>query len=153
MKTYCPKCENLKDFKIKSKTEIYSVKREEIKIRANVAFCADCGRELFNKELDKENLNLAYSIYRKKHNLLSPLEIANIRKKYSLSQRSLGKFLEWGEITINRYETGGIQDPVHNEVLNFILDPKNMKNLFEKNNQFLSKGARERLKNKIDEVF
>ena len=69
-----------------------------------------------------------------------------------MSQRSLGRFLEWGEITINRYESGGIQDPAHNEVLVFVSNPRNMKELFEKNNQFLSKGARERLKRKIDEL-
>ena len=153
MKPYCPKCNKLSEATIAAIDEIFTVKGENISIKSQVAVCDVCGEKIFNQELDDKSLYLAYSVYRKKHSLLSPSEIANIRKKYSLSQRSLARLLEWGEITINRYETGAIQDPAHNEVLMFISEPKNMKELFEKNNQFLNETVRENLRGKIDELI
>lgn len=152
MKLYCLICDELRDFKIISKEEVYPVRGEKIKIDAKVSLCTDCGRELFNKDLDGQNLNLAYSLYRKKHCLLSPEEIRNIREKYSLSQRALGRLLEWGEITINRYETGGLQDPSHNEVLLFIKDPKNMRQIFDKNGYLLTKNIGDSLKRRLEEL-
>lgn len=153
MKNYCAKCNKLSEVNIKTILESFSVKGEKIDITAEVAVCNDCGAEVFNQDLDEKNLSLAYSIYRKNHNLLSPTEIANIRKKYLLSQRALSLLLEWGEVTIHRYESGSIQDPAHNEVLILIDDPRNMKELFEKNNQFLNTSIRERLRKKIDELM
>jgi len=153
MKAYCPKCKRISEVTIKAMDEIFNVKGERIGIESEVAICDDCGNKVFHEDLDSKNLELAYSLYRKKHNLLSPSELSNMRKKYSLSQRSLARLLEWGEITINRYESGSIQDPAHNEVLTFIGDPKNMRELFEKNNQFLSKAVREKLKKRIDELI
>jgi len=152
MQIYCPACKEVRDFKIKLKSETYPVRGEDITIEAKVSFCIDCGRELFNKEIDTENLNLAYSIYRKKHNLLFPERIKAIRNKYSLSQRSLGRLLEWGEITVNRYESRGIQDPAHNEVLLLIDDPKNMKKIFEKQSHLLNEKTRNSLKKRIEDL-
>ena len=153
MKLYCPSCDKISEMKIQSVTEDINVKGEKINIASEIAACNDCQKRVFSEELETKNVDLAYSIYRKKHNLLSPQEIINIREKYSLSQRSLASLLEWGEITINRYENGAIQDSAHNEVLNFISGPKNMKELFEKNNQFLNKPTRGSLKTKIEELI
>ncbi len=152
MKLYCPSCDKITEMKIENINEDINVKGEKINITSEVAVCNDCQEQVFSEEHETKNLDLAYSIYRRKHNLLSSQEIINIREKYSLSQRSLASLLEWGEITINRYENGAIQDPAHNEVLNFIVDPKNMKELFEKNGQFLNNIAREQLKNKLEEL-
>ena len=143
---YCPKCNELTEIKVQVIDEVFDVKGEKINIKSEVVVCIKCDEKVFNQELDDRNLSLAYSIYRKKHNLLSPTEITNIRQKYLLSQRSLSRLLEWGEITINRYDSGAIQDSAHNEVLRFIIEPKNMKEFYEKNSQFLTKPVIEKLK-------
>lgn len=153
MKLYCPHCDKISEIKTESVNEDINVKGEKINILSEIATCSTCQKRIFSEELETANIDLAYSIYRKNHNLLSGQEIINIREKYSLSQRSLASLLEWGEVTINRYENGAIQDPAHNEVLNFISDPKNMKELFEKNSQFLNKTTREELKTRIDELI
>lgn len=143
----------LSDTHIKTIENVISVKGEEVEIKSNITICNKCGQRVFNQDVDGKNLELAYSIYRKKHNLLSPTEIVNTRQKYSLSQRALAKLLEWGEITINRYETGSIQDSAHNEVLRFIAEPKNMREIYENNNQFLSESVREKLGKRIDALI
>ena len=153
MKTYCPTCDGLSEIEVRSMDESFQVRGEKVDIKSEVATCNECGSKVFNQELDGRNLTLVYSTYRKKHNLLSPTDIVCIRKKYSLSQRALALLLEWGEVTVNRYENGAIQDPAHDEVLMFISEPRNMKRLFEKNNHLLSKTTRERARRKLDELI
>jgi putative zinc finger/helix-turn-helix YgiT family protein len=152
MMDYCPKCNEITEYAIKEKQETYPVKGTDISINAKVAVCNTCKTEIFNKELDAENLNIAFSVYRKAHKLLFPEEIARVRNKYSLSQRALGKLLEWGEITISRYESGAMQDPAHNEVLLFIDDPHNMAVQFDRTGHLLSESVRKRLKQRIEEL-
>ncbi len=153
MESYCSKCDKVIKSSIKNIDETFNVKGDKIAITSKVAMCDDCGETIFNSELDSANLDLAYSVYRKKHNLLSPTDIANIRTKYGISQRSLSSLLEWGDITINRYENGAIQDPAHNEVLMLISNPYNMKELFDRNKQFLLDSVREKLENRIEQLI
>ena len=153
MKGYCPSCNKIVEYTIKSQEETYPVKGEDIIIESQVAFCDYCESEIFNEELDEKNLSLAYSEYRRKHNLLFPEDIKKIRETYSLSQRALGRLLEWGEITVNRYENGAIQDTVHNEVLLFISDPKNMQTMFERNEHLLSERVAVMLKKRLAQLL
>ena len=77
----------------------------------------------------------------KKHKLLLPDEIKNIRETYGLSQRSFAKLLNWGEKTIQRYERGSIQDKAHNSLLLFLKNPENMKIFIEENEINLEKNS------------
>ena len=127
MKKYCEKCGKEVETKVITKNETYNVLGEDIEVQAQILVCADCNEEFYCEELDSATLVNAYNEYRKKHKLLSPVEIKEIRELYSLSQRSFSKLLNWGEKTINRYENGSIQDNAHNSLLLFLRDPKNMK--------------------------
>ena len=122
-RVYCPTCDRYTIASIVSRKETFNVKGEDIAVESSVLVCDKCKQDIFDEELDEKNLELAYTEYRKKHNLLLPTEIKGIREKYGLSQRSLGRLLEWGEITVNRYENGAIQDAVHDDVLKFISNP------------------------------
>ncbi len=130
---FCPNCEEYTEATLEVEKEVYNVRGEPIEIEAEVAICQKCGEKIFDEKRDSRNLEKAYSLYRKKHNLLAPSEIRTIREKYGLSQRALSRLLGWGEITIHRYENGAIQDNVHNNFLHFIEDPQNMQKLFEAN--------------------
>lgn len=152
MNNYCSKCDKLSEIEIHIVEETFPVKGEKINIKSEVAFCRECNSQVFNEELDEKNLASAYELYRKQHNLLSVMEISDIREKYSLSQRSLSQLLEWGEVTITRYENGAIQDPAHNEVLLLLRNPRNMKEIFEKNGHMLPVGIKEKLAKRINEL-
>ena len=120
MLKYCPKCEAERECKAEPRMESYPVRGEEIEIKANVMICPVCGEDLFDKKLDSLNLQKVYDVYRKKHDLLVPEEIREIRERYGLSQRGMSRFLGWGEITLHRYEAGGVPDRVHNDLLKMI---------------------------------
>jgi len=154
MKTvFCSECEEKVKADIVRKEETFTVKGEKVSVPSSVLVCPKCKNELFDEELDSANLASAYNEYRKQHSLLLPSKIREIRERYGLSQRSLGRLLEWGEITVNRYESGEIQDAVHNEVLELIDNPENMKVIFEKNMPLLSASVREDLKKRIEDII
>ena len=127
MKKYCEECGKEVETKVISKKEIYKVLGEDIEVQAQVLVCADCDKEFYCEELDNTTLINAYNEYRKKHKLLLPTEIKQIRELYDLSQKSFAKLLNWGDKTIHRYENGSIQDKAHNSLLLFLRNPKNMK--------------------------
>lgn len=107
--------------------------------------CAECGEELFNEELDSATLLKAYNEYRRRHKLLFPEEIKEIREQYGLSQRSFAKLLNWGDKTICRYENGAVQDKAHNSLLLFFKKPENMKTYIMENEVVIDERQKARL--------
>ncbi len=125
-----PKCELCGEAEstVIEKSEVLNVRGEDIQTVSNVRVCK-CGNELFDESLDEENLIRVYNVYRTRRNILTPEEIREIRERYGLSQRALGKVLGWGDVTIHRYETGALPDSSHFKMLRLIEDPKIMKKL------------------------
>ncbi len=146
---YCPHCDKETKGQISQKEEVFKVRGEDIKILSSVLSCAECRKDVFNDELDEKNLQNAYGEYRKKHCFLSSNEIKEIREKYCLSQRGLSRLLGWGEITLHRYESGGLQDEAHNTVLQLISEPENMNKIFENHTNLLSPLEAKKLKERI----
>lgn len=112
MLKHCPKCDVERECHVESRIESYPIRGEQIEIEANVLICSVCGEDIFDKKLDSVNLQKVYATYRAKHGLLSPDEIREIRERYGLSQRGMSRFLGWGEITLHRYESGGLPDQI-----------------------------------------
>ena len=146
---FCPNCEEYTKSMLGVEKEVYNVRGEPIEIEAEVAICQKCVSKIFEEERDSRNLEKAYDQYRQIHKLLSPDEIRTIREKYGLSQRALSRMLGWGEITIHRYESGAVQDNVHNSTLRLIEDPRNMQNIFEANRNKLPAYTEARLEKRI----
>ena len=113
------------------KRECYKVKGEAIEVCARVKQCKECGEEIFDFEYDTENLKKAYSIYRKKHNLLSSKEIVSLRKRYKLSQRAFAALIGCTQATIARYERGSVQDLAYNSVMQLMENPDNVQSLLD----------------------
>ena len=152
MKKYCEECGKEVNTKIITKKEVYDVCGEAVEVEARVLICAECGEELFCEELDNATLVNAYNEYRKKHKLLLPEEIREIREKYGLSQRSFAKLLNWGDKTICRYENGSIQDKAHNSLLLFFREPENMRTYITENEVMLKESQKARLLKYVEKL-
>ena len=152
-KLYCSNCDDLVDAQSKKKDEEYEVRGEKFFIDADIFLCPKCKEELFDEETDSMNLEKVYNLYRQKYNLLTPIQIKELREKYGLSQRAISRVLGWGEITYSRYENGAIQDSVHNEVLHLIKTPENMLEIYKKNRESLSLRTREMLEKKLNKLI
>lgn len=152
MRAYCEVCDREVESRIVFKKETYMVCGESVEVDAQVSVCDDCGEELFCERSDNATLVAAYDIYRKKHRLLLPEEIKQIREQYGLSQRGFSKLLNWGDKTIRRYENGSIQDRAHNSLLLFLRRPENMRTYLTENEIMLDDRQKEKLLAIVDDL-
>jgi len=114
---YCSTCGDEREIEIREENESYPVKNELTEIVAQVTYCKHCGEQIWNEELDVNNLQKAYIQYRTVHGLLQPEDIKRIREKYNLTQTTFAKILGFGDKTIARYENGSIQDSAQNNLM------------------------------------
>ncbi len=117
---YCPTCDADTRCKIEVRSERYPVRGEEIPVEASILVCSQCGQDILDPFYDDVNLKKAYELYRSKHGILNSDGIKTIREQYGLSQRGLSRLLGWGEITIHRYEAGGVPSSAQNALLTMI---------------------------------
>ena len=150
---YCPKCNANREVLIKTVDEAYPVRGEMVTIMAEVAFCAYCGEDVFDPDLDSTNLERAYIEYRRRNGLLSPIEITGLREKFSMGQRTLAKLLGWSPATVYRYEKGAVPTPAHGEILKRLTDPSEVVNLVKSRGSNLSPRERSRLDQKLTLVL
>lgn len=145
----CPKCDAERECNAELRMESYTVRGEEIEVEANVLICSVCGEDIFDKKMDSVNLQKVYAIYRAKQDLLSSDEIREIREQYGLSQRGMSRFLGWGEITLHRYESGGLPDRVHNDLLKIISTHEGMSRYLQERGSSVSKDEAEMVKSAL----
>lgn len=134
MKKYCPVCNEEHEVIVTEKWETYPVKGIDIEVQAHVCTCSVCHTEIWDAELDDENLTQAYQKYREIKGLLTPEEIKSIRQHYGLSQTAFAKVLGLGEKTIARYENGSLQDEAQNNLILLARDPVNFRLLYSRMN-------------------
>ena len=135
---FCPHCHAEVETTVRTVSEVYPVKGEDTTICAHVRFCLRCDTELWDEELDSQNLMDAYTAYRKKHRLLQPAEIRAIREKYGLSQTAFARVLGLGDKTITRYENGSVADTAQNNLIELMNSPGNFEVLLRKSQGKLS---------------
>ena len=85
---FCINCRSSVAATIEARRETFPVRGEDIEVETQVAVCPECGEDLSIEELDILALEKAFTEYRRRHGLLSPEEIRQIREKYGLSQRA-----------------------------------------------------------------
>lgn len=135
---FCTHCMKFVDSHIEKRTLEATIKGRIIKYDADVRICNDCGKMMFDRDLDQASMVKAYDHYREEMGLLLPEEIKEIRQKYNLSQASFAKVLGLGEKTITRYETGSLQDEAQNNLIYLMGNVENFSTLLWKNKDRLT---------------
>ncbi|MHB9030179.1 MAG: type II TA system antitoxin MqsA family protein [Candidatus Latescibacterota bacterium] len=149
MNDICPQCEEIRDIKtINSEVEI-DIRGEKIKVNTKYYQCSVCGEEFEDLNGDSDSLNSAYREYRRRHGMLQPEEIRELRKRYGLTQRELSTLLGWGGATLSRYETGALQDEAHDKLLQFIKNPQNLLTLVEQKPEAITESTRKRIEDEV----
>ncbi len=121
MKVYCPYCKKEVEYRIK-KRDIKEFKGIEVNTFENVAICNECNEDLYVNEIENENNERIFKIYRKIANIITPQDIVNLRNKYDISQRELTAILGFGKMTINRYERGGLPSKSQSDYIRLLID-------------------------------
>lgn len=127
----CPICEKKRNLVYGKRTEVVKVRGEEIPVRVNVYHCTEGDHYFYALNNEEDKYQTAYSEFRKRKGMLQPEDIKELRNKYGLSQRAFSKLLGCSPITIQRYETGALQDDVHNNLLLILNDHYSFKHFFE----------------------
>lgn len=134
---YCPNCHIDVNTTVRKITETYPVRGENITVEANVRFCNECGEDLFDEELDSVNLNRAYDVYRKNHNLMPASSIFRMRMSYGLSQIAFSRVLGFSDGKIKSLENGSLSTLVENNLLFLVQDSENFSMLLEMNRKLI----------------
>lgn len=121
MKVYCPYCKKEVEYKIE-KRELKEFRGIEVNTFENVAICNECNEDLYVNEIENENNERIFKIYRKIANIITPQDIVNLRNKYDISQRELTAILGFGKMTINRYERGGLPSKSQSDYIRLLID-------------------------------
>jgi len=145
MKHICPNCEEITNVEHIKSAEELTVKGERINVPAQYYRCLKCSAEFDDPDSKHDPLALAYKEYRRRHGMMQPKEIRELRQGYGLTQKEFCRLLGWGEVTLSRYENGALQDSTHNTVLQMIKDPRNLLNLIELQGDFIAEEKKEKL--------
>jgi HTH-type transcriptional regulator/antitoxin MqsA len=145
---YCVACNQDADVRREIERTEYLVRGESIPVDVAVRVCAACG----TREIDSSSVDpvvVAFSEYRKRHGLLQPAEIQQLRERYGASQLSLATLLGMSQATLNRYEGGSIQEATHDNILRACRDPRYVRDLLNRRGHLLTKGQFERIEHSL----
>jgi putative zinc finger/helix-turn-helix YgiT family protein len=123
----CPLCDGMADITIKKNEFI--LRKEKFMINEHFYKCHKCGEEFTTNEIDKLNLNQVFNLYREKHRILFPDQIAYLRNKYGFSAAKMSEILGFGTNQYSKYEKGEIPNESNATLLSLIQDPAVFKNL------------------------
>ncbi len=113
----CPCCMEKHAIKKVHITETTIFKNATINYNAEYYYCEKADEFYEDEELFSANDIALKDSYRSKMGLLTSGQIADIRKKYAISQNDLCTILGWGGKTITRYESHQVQDKAHDTIL------------------------------------
>jgi HTH-type transcriptional regulator/antitoxin MqsA len=102
----CPECGGKMTFK--TKTEELEYKGYTTKVRTKGWWCASCGEGILDADALKLSERAFLELKAEVDGLLSPDEVAAIRKRLRLSQRRAGDLLGGGPRAFQKYESGQV---------------------------------------------
>lgn len=117
---YCANCKERVNYSIR-RDVIKEYKGYKVNVTERIGVCEVCQNDLYVPELESENFKDLYEKYRELADIISPEEIIEFRSKYDISQRELTSILNWGKMTINRYERGAVPSQSNNDLLKLMI--------------------------------
>jgi len=145
MRGICPNCEKEQELEKVQGEEVVKVRSDSITVPAEYYRCRVCGDEFEDPGSSDDLLERAYREYRRRHGMIQPEEIKEVRKKYGLTQHEMAKLLGWGLATLSRYENGALQDEAHDKILRLVQEPRNLIKLIRETPDALTETRREEL--------
>ncbi len=104
---------------------------ETVEVTRKIFRCESCDEEFLSPEQARDHVRTVKNEVRRKHGLLAPKRISEIRKKLNLSQSELEELLNTGPKVVVRWESGKvIQSGGHDNMLRLLeSDPSILKSL------------------------
>lgn len=128
-----------------SREKTVKVRELNIMFTEKIKFNTETKEEIYDRDLEIENTNNLYNLYRIEKKMNSVEDIIKIREKYNLGQSDYSLILGFGKVTIHRYENGMLQTEANDSIITLSKDVKNMKKIAEMNCDKISPEAYESL--------
>jgi len=145
MKEYCYSCDADVEFRIEESLITTEIKDMVFSYVAKIAYCNDCGEEIYISELSDDNVSAANHEYRKLKGLIQVSEIESILTKYNIGQKPLASLLGWGETTIIRYVKGLTPTKEYSQTLKKSMNPQYMFEVYLNNKESLTDVSQRKL--------
>jgi putative zinc finger/helix-turn-helix YgiT family protein len=84
--------------------------------------CAECGYKTIHGRDMQEYMRAASDAYRRKHSLLTSVEICERRERLNKSQEEFARYLDVGVASIKRWELGQVQDRAMDRLIRISTD-------------------------------
>lgn len=154
-KTFCEECRKDVEYVVKTELMKGKIKGEEYEYIGKRPVCTECGNEVYETNIEDENLKALYDAYRQKNGIIELEKILEIPQKYNIGKRPLSLLLGWGEMTFSRYCDGDMPTKQYSDILRKIYDdPSYYKELLDKNkNNLKSLQAYEKSMCKVQELL
>ncbi len=144
----CPYCEGTANIKHHLQEIIY--KKEAFQINAHFYLCENCAEEFTTTETDELSMNQVYNLYREKHGIPFPEEIALVRENYGLSAAAMSEVLGLGVNGYGQYEKGEVPTTAIGNLIASAKNPWVFKDLLERANDLEPKSAYSKALEKVD---
>lgn len=150
---FCENCHDIVDFSVREEAITKVIKGKEITYKAKVAFCNECGEEIFVGEIRDQNLKMLDIAYREHEQLIQVSELESILEKYNIGKRPLSMLLNWGEGTLTRYLDGDVPTKQYSEKLRLLLEDSGyMIKILEENKDKITERAYKLCKEAIEKI-
>ncbi len=154
MRVFCEHCRIESECDVNSCELTGTIRGVEYKYKGKEAICKNCGRLVFVPELNDENLDALYSVYRKTNDIVSLEDVRSIPKKYNIGKKPLSLLLGWGEQTLSRYLDGDVPSRQNSETLKELaINPISYLNLLETNKDKITELVYEKSKKAADALI
>jgi uncharacterized phage-associated protein len=97
--------------------ESVDLKGEVYEVSSQIAYCENCGSEIWVDAIHDANLKALYDTYRQRHDIICLEDIKAIPEKYNIGKRPLSLLLGWGEQTFSRFYEGDMPSKEYSEKL------------------------------------
>jgi len=138
MMGFCPNCDKESNLTRVRKSEVLTIRGEEISVVSEFLRCDECGEEFDDPKSSYDPLVFAYTEYRRRKGMAQPEQIHNFRKKYGLTQKELSGLSGIGIASLSRYENGSLQEEVHDKIIQLVMEPLNLLKMVEEDISVLS---------------
>jgi putative zinc finger/helix-turn-helix YgiT family protein len=145
MKAFCEECREYETYRVEVIKRTKVIKNKEITFNEKIAYCGECGSEIFVSELRDTNLDAMDKAYRISEDLIMVSQIKDLLEKYAIGKRPLSLLLGWGETTLTRFVNGDIPSKTYSDLLlRMVESPKKFLELLMQNRDRITEAAYKR---------
>lgn len=146
---FCDHCDDMVSCSVNVETKNVEVRGVTVVADQMIAYCAECGEEVFPNEIIDFNVEHAHDAYRDHVRAIRSSQIKELLDLYDIGAEPLSLLLEWGPNTIARQMKHVVPDREHSNRLQSLFDVATMEKLVAEKGHLISRVAKAKIDYRI----